>query len=196
MNAKKILLLAVAALCATALVAPASASAEAFWLEKQEVLTENAAVGLEEGYFDFQTMFGGISCNVKGAATLEPGESGSLTEFAFEVASCETTGALKECKVTEAEAVGLPMTIHADTSTSVMFTNVFFVYDLEGALPCPEHVSINSSEKVFGTPLNSLKMEEWFFNGEVSTSLGGAPGKVEGEVQLNPAGVFGIFSEK
>jgi hypothetical protein len=196
MNAKKILLLVAAALCSMALVAPASASAEAFWAENGELLTENAAVSLEEGYFEFQTMFGGISCNVKGAATLEPGESGSLTEFEFEVASCETSGVLKECKVTQADAVGLPMTIHADTSTSVMFTNVFFVYELEGKFPCPEDVSINSSKKVFGTPLNSQAMEEWIFTGEVTTSLGGVAGKVEGEVQLNPAGVYGILSKK
>lgn len=194
---RKILLLVGTALCATALIAPAGASAEALWSENQELLTENANVKLEEGYFEFETMFGGISCNVKGEVTLEPGESGGLTEFAFEVASCETSGVLVECKVTGAEAAGtFPMTIHADTSTSVMFTNVFFIYDLEGMFPCPEHVSINSTKEVFGTPIESQAMEEWFFNGKVTTSLGGAMGKVEGEVQLNPAGVFGIFSKK
>lgn len=194
MNLKKIMLLALMALCAGALAAPATASAEAFWTEEGFFLEENAEIELN-GNFEFETALGGIDCEVNGMATLEPGESGKLTAFTLKAATCEGFGLLEACEVTETEAAGLPMTIHADTTTAIQVTNVFFIYEVEG-MGCPvEAVSINSPKEVFFTPANAEEMKILSVGGVVTTSLGGMQGESAGELIVNPGATYGIWSE-
>lgn len=195
MKIKKILLLAMAALCAVAVAVPSAASAEAFWIDEEGFpLEENAEVALN-GSFGFITQAGGIECGVTAAAILEPGESGTLTELGLE--NCEGNGVLAApCTTKNVKVGGLPMTIHADTSTAIQITNVFFTYELDGGTCKGKDVSINSTDEVFAVPSipEEFYLEVLDFGGGVATSLL-TPGLVYGGVVVFPGAAYGIWSE-
>src|SRR4051794_29068172 len=96
---KKAMLLAVSALAAMAVSAPASALAA--WNDAGVPLAANTNVEFK-GTASFTSFAGGISCSTGFAkVTLEPGTTGKVTAFGATEATtkCTTSGLLAGCKV-------------------------------------------------------------------------------------------------
>jgi hypothetical protein len=187
---KRAMLLAVAALAAMAVAAPASSVAS--WDHAGVPLTKNAVVTFS-GTASFSNFLGGISCsNVHASVTLEPGTTGKVTSFepTNPNTTCTTSGVLASCKVKVGGTTteGLPWVVHTNTST-ISITNVKITTHLEG--PCGISKTEIGPGTVTATPDSKTGVKKITLSGSLPSSTG-LPVTIGGSLNASPSGTYGI----
>jgi hypothetical protein len=132
MTAKKTLLLAMVALAAAALAIPASASA-GNWKDNGVQLKagEHATLGFSGKIeMEYKNAANILSCNASLTLTAEGGETGTITKFDLETASCSGTGIFAKCTV-KADKTGTPLVVHT-TATGFEVTKAEANIEYEG----------------------------------------------------------------
>jgi hypothetical protein len=114
MKNSKRLLLAGAVAAVMALAVPTMALG-AVWKDKGVNVNNFVEMGMSGGELFETTTGNGMSCEVSATLTTEGGSTGKITKW--EIKKCPTGfGSFKECKLSTAEAKGLPWTVHVNAS--------------------------------------------------------------------------------
>src|SRR6476646_3122679 len=200
---RRLPLLAVMAIAAAALAAPAFASA-ANWTEPE--LTEAVETGYTgEVHFEMNEYSYGYTCEVEADATLKPGGGGSIDSLT--ASSCRGTGGLEGCKeVTEGvntawetpwsiqvkgEAVDLDH-LEIEATQDCTADNYLYMYGGDAAPngPYPPMVlTPNNPDSISGFTLSG--------QGEIQISnLGTFDATISGSLQATDPGAYGIDNGK
>lgn len=111
---KKMLLLATATLAVVALAIPATASAGK-WKDKGVFLNAGEHATLEFSgsvELEYKNATNVLTCNASFTLTAEGGETGTITKFELETASCAGIGIFAGCKVKSDKFSTLPLVVH------------------------------------------------------------------------------------
>lgn len=149
MTVKKILLFATVALAAAALAVPASASAGK-WKDKGVFLNagEHATLAFSgKVELEYKNATNVLTCNASLTLTAEGGETGTITKFDLETASCSGVGIFAKCTVSKDKFSTLPLVVH---TTAVGFEITKPELNIEYA-GCPLESSVQSFPSVLAT---------------------------------------------
>lgn len=185
MGAKRIVLLACVALAAVAMVAPASASAEAKWTHDFELLQKDAKVALSGRVGFVEAEKAGYDCEVEVSATLKGNSStGTVDEFKNKLETCKGTGLLAGCEVVKETIKGLPWTMHVTTEADIVITNVEVGYQFNPT--CPFGAAENKYAEVTAVPDNAGAIETLTLSGA------GIFGQAVGKLTMLPKKTYGV----
>lgn len=155
----------------SALLFPAAAQAElSNWQHSGVDITGEVTIPLEGGF----SYSGGTSCpGLASSLTLQPGSTGSVTEYAIEEpAECEVTGTLKSLGCTalgSLTAESLPWTAH-NTSSHIRITETKTLFHYTGGAFCPKTVTVEG--EMTATPDDAEAIKVLTLGGTLSSSLG------------------------
>lgn len=181
---RMVLLLSCTALAATALVAPASASATE-WLKNGESLKGSEKIELD-GWLERSSVLYSIGCAFEAEATLFEGSKGEITSFKFIPQECAATGQLKECVPNSKSFANAPWDIEAKSPEEVIVNEVGFAWFFNPG--CPKGAGWGWAGDLVMYPDSS----EAFSSFEIDDASGQTVLQPHGNASVSPAGVYGI----
>lgn len=125
-----------------------------------------------------------ISCDVLLDATLEPGSEGSLDGASVDPGSCDSSGFLDGCDVTEAAATNLPQSLAAEGG-AIEIAGLSIEYALSGAECNAEEITVHH-DSLTATPDNPGAITVLSVDGEGTTEAFGVEweGTTEGSAAM------------
>jgi hypothetical protein len=152
MTAKKMLLLTTVALAAMVLAIPASASAGK-WKDKGVFLnaSEHATLVFSgKVELEYKNATNVLTCNASFTLTAEGGETGTITKFDLETASCSGIGIFAKCTVKTDKFSTLPLVVHT-TAVGFEITKPELNIEYNEGVGCTLVSSVQSFPSILAT---------------------------------------------
>ena len=173
-------LLALSAVTAAVLALPAFASA-AEWTVEGEPLLEEQSIELE-GTYGFESGYGSFQCDVRGEATLTPGDEGEVTDLEL-LAPCQ--GSFLGCKVDP--ALETPWSLEA-RATDVFVAEAKETWTLPGCFYPP----LSFEGSIVMTPDDPEAVSSFALSGVLLDTITHLPVYASGELAVTPAATYGV----
>ena len=154
------------------------------WTENGDGLSGNTTVTLE-GPFEFEGVPGGIKCTATAKVQLQPGTTGSVTEFNLLKSTCKGNGLLTGCQVTSYTA-STPWSVTATTS-GFHISNVSVTENFDSK--CIASKAALSFGELSATADNPHAISSVTLSGEGTSNLGEV--EAAGTLNATPAKKFG-----
>jgi len=169
------------------------ASSLGIWTVEGSPLEEAQEVELD-GYtslFDSAAIDSTFRCAMHGLATLSGEGEGEITELEYDTGDCEATGYLAGCTATS--AAWSPSWLLAARSEDALIQGFNTLVKLGGSCPL-SGTNVETEAEVVLTPDNQGEIASFELSGDgnLHTALGVLPGQMHGELEMTPAGVYGV----
>lgn len=163
------------------------------WTLEGSPLEEAQEVELD-GYtslFDSAAIDSTFRCAVHGLATLSGEGQGEITELEYDTGDCEATGYLDGCTATSVEMLSSP-SLRARVEDALI-EGFKVLLKLGGSCPLSGTNAKTEAEVVL-TPDSQGEIASFELSGDgnLHTALGVLPGQMHGELEVTPAGVYGV----